>query len=171
MTLTNTKRLGLFTVTPSAPLHVSNTVSYTWNSAGNVGLTVYRLRTDSGVTETATGTPTTYTNVCGIFNGYIGCEAIVMQSDRRLKQDFVDVPISRVECLYKTLKVKSYKWKQHPDKPKELGMIAQDVLNQRFLDLVARIPDNDTELEQSSDPWLKPKGGKASCRLFKISCL
>ncbi|GMF09436.1 unnamed protein product [Phytophthora lilii] len=134
MTLTNTGRLGLSTVTPSAPLHVSNTVIYTWNSAGNVGLTVYRLRTDSGVTETATGTPTTYTNVCGIFNGYIGCEAMVMQSDRRLKQDIVDVPISRVECLYKTLKVKLYIWKQHPDKPKELGLIAQDVLDQGFLD-------------------------------------
>ncbi|GMF23208.1 unnamed protein product [Phytophthora lilii] len=72
MTLTNTGRLGLSTVTPSAPLHVSNTVSYTWNSAGNVGLTVYRLRTNSRVTETATGTTTTYTNICGISNGYIG---------------------------------------------------------------------------------------------------
>ncbi|KAE9049883.1 hypothetical protein PR003_g3143 [Phytophthora rubi] len=153
MTLTNTGRLGISTATPSAPLHVNASVSYTWNSASNVGLSVYRLRTDSGATESATGTAITYTNVACIFNGYIGCEAMVMQSDRRLKQDIVDVPLSRVECLYKSLKVKSYRWKKHPDKPKELGLLAQDVLGEGFVDLIGRIPDNDIELEQSSDPW------------------
>jgi len=60
MTLSSSGRLGISTTTPIAPLQVSSTVSYTWNSAGNIGLSVYRLRTDSGVTETATGTPITY---------------------------------------------------------------------------------------------------------------
>lgn len=169
MTITSAGRVGIGTGTPVAPLQVSTTISYTWNSSGAVGTTVYRLRTDSGNTETATGTPITYTNVCAIFNGYIGCEAMVMQSDRRLKQDIADVPIERVECLYTSLKVQSYKWKNHKNKPKELGLIAQDVLNQGFLDLIARIPDNDKELEQSIDPWLEPKGIKLSVDYPKLS--
>ncbi|GMF23205.1 unnamed protein product [Phytophthora lilii] len=44
-----------------------------------------------------------------------------------------------------------------------------DGLDQGFLDLVARIPDNDTELEQSSDPWLEPKGVKLHVDYSKLA--
>lgn len=169
MTILSTGYVGIGTGTPVAPLQVSTNISYTWNSSGNVGTTVYRLRTDSGVTETATGTPITYTNVTAIFNGYIGCEAMVMQSDRRLKTNITNVPIERVECFYKELQVKSFNWKKHLDKPKELGLIAQDVLNGGFLDLIARIPDSDEELENSKDPWLEPKNEKLHVDYSKIS--
>jgi hypothetical protein len=159
LTITAAGRLGIGTSTPSAPLHITSNVSYTCNALLNVGITVYRLRTDSGVTESGGGgNSITYTNVAALFAGYIGAEAMVMQSDRRLKQDIADVPIGRVECLYNSLKVKSYHWKAHPNKFKELGLIAQDILEYGFLDLVAKIPDNDPELEQSNDPWLEPKG-------------
>jgi hypothetical protein len=170
MTIKSTGLIGIGTTSPSAPLHITSNVSYTWNSLLNVGITVYRLRTDSGVTESGGGgNSITYTNVAALFSGYIGCEAMVMQSDRRLKQDIADVPIGRVECLYKCLKVKSYHWKAHPDKFKELGLVAQDVLDQGFIDLVAKIPDNDPELEQSSDPWLEPKGVKLSVDYPKLN--
>jgi len=170
MTIKSTGLIGIGTTSPSAPLHITSNVSYTWNSLLNVGITVYRLRTDSGVTESGGGgNSITYTNVAALFSGYIGCEAMVMQSDRRLKQDIADVPIGRVECLYKCLKIKSYRWKAHPDKFKELGLIAQDVLDQGFIDLVAKTPDNDTELEQSNDPWLELKGVKLSVDYPKLS--
>lgn len=169
MTILSTGYVGIGTGTPVAPLQVSTNISYTWNSSGAVGTTVYRLRTDSGNTETATGTPITYTNVTAIFNGYIGCEAMVMQSDRRLKTNITNVPIERVECFYKELQVKSFNWKKHLDKPKELGLIAQDVLNGGFLDLIARIPDSDEELENSKDPWLEPKNEKLHVDYSKIS--
>jgi hypothetical protein len=94
---------------------------------------------------------------------------MVMQSERRLKQDIADVPIGRVECLYKCLKVQSYKWRANPDKPKELGLIAQDVLDQGCMDLVAKTPDNDPELEQNNDPWLDPKCVKLSVDYPKLS--
>jgi hypothetical protein len=169
MTIKASGLIGIGTTNPAVPLHITNTSTYTWNPFNNVGITVYRLRTDSGATETAGGVAVQYTNVAAIFAGYIGCEAMVMQSDRRLKQDIADVPIGRVECLYKSLSVKSYKWKAHPDKPKELGLIAQDVLDQGFIDLVAKTPDDDPELEQSNDPWLEPKGVKLSVDYPKLS--
>jgi hypothetical protein len=97
------KAVGKCGIGPSASLHITSIVSYTWNQFRNVGITVYRLRTDSGNTENGgAGNYITYTNVAALFAGYIGCEAIVMQSDRRLKQDIADVPIGRVECLYKS---------------------------------------------------------------------
>jgi len=169
MTIKSAGYIGIGTTNPAAPLHITSNASYTWNAFNNVGITVYRLRTDSGNTETAGGVAVPYTNVAALFAGYIGCEAMVMQSDRRLKQDIADVPIGRVECLYKSLSVKSYKWKAHPDKPKELGLIAQEVLDQGFVDLVAKTPDNDPELEQSNDPWLEPKGVKLSVDYPKLS--
>jgi len=169
MTIKASGLIGIGTTNPAVPLHITSNSTYTWNPLNNVGITVYRLRTDSGATETAGGVAVPYTNVAAIFAGYIGCEAMVMQSDRRLKQDIAEVPIGRVECLYKSLSVKSYKWKAHPDKPKELGLIAQDVLDQGFIDLVAKTPDNDPELEQSNDPWLEPKGVKLSVDYLKLS--
>jgi len=94
---------------------------------------------------------------------------MVMQSDRRLKQDINEVHIERVACLYESVKVKSYNWKQHPDKPKELGLIAQDVLDQGFLDLIARIPDGSEELQTSTDPWLESLGVKLHVDYSKLS--
>jgi hypothetical protein len=170
MTIKASGLIGIGTSSPSAPLHITSNLTYTWNSLLNVGITVYRLRTDSGATESGgQGNSITYTNVAALFSGYIGCEAMVMQSDRRLKQDIADVPIGRVECLYKCLKIKSYRWKAHPDKFKELGLIAQDVLDQGLVDLVAKIPDSDPELEQSNDPWLEPKGVKLHVDYSKLS--
>jgi hypothetical protein len=170
MTIKSTGLIGIGTSSPSAPLHITSNVSYTWNPLLNVGTTVYRLRTDSGNTESGgQGNSITYTNVAALFSGYIGCEAMVMASDRRLKQDIADVPIGRVECLYKALTVKSYHWKAQPDKFKELGLIAQDVLDQGFIDLVAKIPDSDPQLDQSNDPWLEPKGVKLHVDYSKLS--
>jgi len=162
MTIKASDLIGIGTTNPYVPLHITSTSTYTWDAFNNVGITVYKLRTDSGKIETAGG-------VAALFAGYIGCEAMMMQSDRYLKQDIADVPIGRVECLSKCLKVQSYHWKAHPDKPKELGLIAQDVLDQGFLDLVAKTPDNDPELNQSNDPWLEPNGVKLSVDYPKLS--
>jgi hypothetical protein len=106
MTIKSGGYIGIGTTNPAAPLHITSNATYTWNAFNNVGSTVYRLRTDSGNTETAGGVAVPYTNVAALFAGYIGCEAMVMQSDRRLKHDITDVPIGRVECLYKSLIVK-----------------------------------------------------------------
>ncbi|GMF24313.1 unnamed protein product [Phytophthora lilii] len=56
MILTTTGRLGLGTTSPSATLHVPGCNSFVFGAGGT---TVYRLRTDSGATESALG-PITY---------------------------------------------------------------------------------------------------------------
>ncbi|KAL7995302.1 hypothetical protein Plhal703r1_c46g0148271 [Plasmopara halstedii] len=66
MILTAGGRLGLGTTTPSAPLSVVNAANFTFGAGSS---TVYRLRTDSGVTESALG-PIVY-SVAANFGGYI----------------------------------------------------------------------------------------------------
>jgi hypothetical protein len=99
MTIKSGGYIGIGTTNPAAPLHITSNATFTWNAFNNVGITVYRLRTDSGNTETAGGVAVLYTIVAALFAGYIGCEAMVMQSDRRLKHDITDVPIGRVVSL------------------------------------------------------------------------
>ncbi|GMF66397.1 unnamed protein product [Phytophthora lilii] len=95
MILTTTGRLGLGTTSPSAPLHVPGSNSFVFGAGGT---TVYRLRTDSGATESALG-PITY-SVAGIFGGYIACTAMAMTSDRRLKINIQSYPLERIKRLY-----------------------------------------------------------------------
>ncbi|CEG41301.1 uncharacterized protein PHALS_11657 [Plasmopara halstedii] len=77
-------------------------------AAGRLGVgggMVYRLRTDSRVTESALG-PITYTTMSAIFDGYLAATA-------------------------------TYQWKDQRDRYPEIGLLAQDVLDAGFLDLVA----------------------------------
>ncbi|EEY61566.1 uncharacterized protein PITG_01888 [Phytophthora infestans T30-4] len=112
MILTTTGRLGLGTTSPSAPLHVPGSNSFVFGAGGT---TVYRLRTDSGATESALG-PITY-SVAGIFGGYIACTAMAMTSDRRLKKNIQSCPIDRVKRLYDSCEVKLYDWIESENKP------------------------------------------------------
>ncbi|GMF36579.1 unnamed protein product [Phytophthora lilii] len=82
MIVTTTGRLGIGTTSPSAPLHVPGSNNFVFGAGGT---TVYCFRTDSGATESALG-PITY-SVAAIFGGYIGCTAMAMTSDRRLKRN------------------------------------------------------------------------------------
>ncbi|EEY60092.1 uncharacterized protein PITG_12397 [Phytophthora infestans T30-4] len=95
MILTTTGRLGLGTASPSAPLHVPGSNRFVFGAGGT---TVYRLRTDSGATESALG-PITY-SVAGIFGVYIACTAMTMTSDRRLKWKNQSCPLERIKRLY-----------------------------------------------------------------------
>ncbi|GMF38183.1 unnamed protein product [Phytophthora lilii] len=112
MILTTTGRLGLGTTSPSAPLHVPGSNSFVFGAGGT---TVYRLRTDGGNTESALG-PISY-SVSALFGGYIGCSALAMTSDRRLKQNIQPCPIDRVKRLYDSCEVKLYDWIESENKP------------------------------------------------------
>ncbi|PWK19675.1 tail fiber domain-containing protein [Xanthomarina spongicola] len=50
---------------------------------------------------------------------------LTQSSDRRLKQDIIELDYGLNEVLQ--LKPVSYHWKKHPDQPKSLGLIAQEV--------------------------------------------
>ncbi|GMF56773.1 unnamed protein product [Phytophthora fragariaefolia] len=123
MILTTIGRLGLGTTSPSAPLHVPGSNSFVFGAGGT---TVYRVRTDSGATESALG-PITY-SVAGIFGGYIACTAMAMTSDRRLKRNIQSCPLERIKRLYDNCGVVLYDWIESENRPgQEVGLIAQDL--------------------------------------------
>ncbi|KAL7999998.1 putative intramolecular chaperone auto-processing domain-containing protein [Plasmopara halstedii] len=107
----------------------------------------------------------------GIFAGYLGADAIVMSSDRRLKQNIRDVSISRIKPLYDEARVKTYRWKSKPDQYEELGLIAQDVLDLGYIDLIEMTPNDDENenLKFSFDPTLEPIGVKLSMNYPRLA--
>lgn len=92
MTLTSGGRLGIGTTSPSSGLHVATTNTFTFGIGGS---TVYRLRTDGGITDSALG-PISY-SVSAVFSGYISCQSMAMTSDRRLKKNIEVAPLDRIE--------------------------------------------------------------------------
>ncbi|GMF38653.1 unnamed protein product [Phytophthora lilii] len=150
MILTTTGRLGVGTTSPSAPLHITGSNTYVFGAGG---LTVYRLRTDAGATESALG-PITY-SVAAIFGGYISCTAMAMTSDRRLKRNIQPCPIDRVKRLYDSCEVKLYEWIESENRPgQEVGLIAQDLVSAHLTDLISVFYRDD--IQEGDDPSLEP---------------
>ncbi|GMF38166.1 unnamed protein product [Phytophthora lilii] len=150
VTITSSGRVGLGTTTPSTPLTVSNAVSFTFGSSAQP---VYRLRTDSGVTESALG-PIVY-SVAAIFGGYISCQAMAMTSDRRLKRNIIPAPLDRIKRLYDSVEVKLYDWIPSEQREgQEVGLVAQDLVSAHLTDLISVFYRYD--IEEAEDPTLEP---------------
>jgi hypothetical protein len=129
--------VGINTNAPLAPLHVNSTTSISYGVPFN---TVYRLRTDNGVTESATG-PIAYAT-SAVFNGYIACTAMAMSSDKRLKENIRDVSFEHVDNFYRTMTPKTYNFKNNKSKI-EYGFVAQEVVKAGYLDLISMIGNED----------------------------
>ncbi|GMF10680.1 unnamed protein product [Phytophthora lilii] len=150
MILTTTGRLGLGTTSASAPLHVSGNNNFVFGSGG---LTVYRLRTDSGAAESALG-PITY-SVAAIFGGYIAYIAMAMASDRRLKRNIQSCPLERIKRLYDNSDVFLYDWIESENRPgQEVGLIAQDLVSAHLTDFISVSYRDD--IQKGEDPSLEP---------------
>ncbi|GMF39453.1 unnamed protein product [Phytophthora lilii] len=163
MILTTTGRLGLGTTSPSAPLHVPGSNNFVFGAGGT---TVYRLRTDSGATESALG-PITY-SVAAIFGGYIGCTAMATISDRRLKQNIQPCPIDRVNRLYDQCEVKLYDWIESKNRPgQEVDLIAQDLVSAHLTDIISVFYRDD--IEEGEDPSLEPGKTQLTVDYSRIS--
>ncbi|GMF42180.1 unnamed protein product [Phytophthora lilii] len=164
MILTTTGRLGVGTTSPSAPLHIVGTNTYVFGAGG---MTVYRLRTDNGATESALG-PISY-NVAGIFSGYIACTAMAMTSDRRLKRNIQPCPIDRVKRLYDSCDVKLYEWNESENRQgQEVGLIAQDLVSAHLTDLISVFFYRD-DIQEGDDPTLEPGKTQLNVDYSRIS--
>jgi len=129
--------VGINTNSPLAPLHVNSTASVAYGVPFN---TLYRLRTDNGITESATG-PISY-QTSAVFNGYIACSAMAMTSDKRLKENIKDVSFEHVDNFYRTMTPKRYNFKNNKTKI-EYGFVAQEVVKAGYLDLISMIGNED----------------------------
>ena len=129
--------VGINTNSPLAPLHVNSTASIAYGVPFN---TVYRLRTDNGITESATG-PISYAT-SAVFNGYIACTAMAMSSDKRLKENIKDVSFEHVDNFYRTMTPKMYNFKNNKTKI-EYGFVAQEVVKAGYIDLISMIGNED----------------------------
>ncbi|GMF66130.1 unnamed protein product [Phytophthora lilii] len=159
----STSRLGLGTTNPSAPLHVPSSNNFVFGAGGT---TVYRLRTDSGATESALS-PITY-SVAGIFGGYIACTAMAMTSDRRLKKSIQPCPIDRLKRLYDSCEVKLYEWNESENKPgQEVGIIAQDLVSAHLTDLTSVFYRDD--IEEGGDPSIEPAHAQLNVDYSRIA--
>ncbi|GMF65230.1 unnamed protein product [Phytophthora lilii] len=163
MILTTTGRLGVGTTSPSAPLHITGSNTYVFGAGG---LTVYRLRTDAGATESALG-PITY-SVAAIFGGYIACTAMAMTSDRRLKRNIQPCPIDRIKRLYDNCDVVLYDWIESENRPgQEVDLIAQDLISAHLTDLISVFYRDD--IEEGEDPSLEPAKQQLNVDYSRIS--
>lgn len=152
-------RLGIGTTNPSASLHVDTSNNVTFGT----GSTVYRLRTDNGITESAPG-PITYA-VSAVFKDYISCSAMAMTSDRRLKQNIQVAPLDRIKRLY-DVDVCLYEWKDKAGH-QEVGLIAQDLVSAHLTDLVSVFHRDD--MKEGDDPSLEPEKQQLNVDYSRIS--
>ncbi|RAW21131.1 hypothetical protein PC110_g22426 [Phytophthora cactorum] len=143
-------RVGIGTISPSCPVNVPGVVSFTFGTGGS---TVYRLRTDSGVTESALG-PIGY-SVSAVFGGYIACTSMAMTSDRRLKKNIQIAPLDRIKRLNDSVDVCLYDWIESENRPgQEVGVLSQDLVSAHLTDLVSVFYRDD--IEEGPDPSLEP---------------
>ncbi|GMF32902.1 unnamed protein product [Phytophthora lilii] len=162
-TAANATWIGVGTTSPSAPLHITGSNNFVFGAGGT---TVYRLRTDNGATESALG-PITY-SVAGIFSGYIGCTAMAMTSDRRLKRNIQSCPIDRVKRLYESCEVKLYEWNESENRQgQEVGLIAQDLVSAHLTDLISVFYRDD--IQEGDDPTLEPAKTQLNVDYSRIS--
>ncbi|GMF33787.1 unnamed protein product [Phytophthora lilii] len=163
MILNTSGRLGIGTTSPSAPLHVPGSNNFVFGAGGT---TVYRLQTSSGNSESALG-PITY-SVAAIFGGYIGCTAMAMTSDRRLKRNIQPCPIDRVKRLYDSCDVKLYEWIETENRQgQEIGLIAQDLVSAHLTDLISVFYRDD--IQEGDDPSLEPAKQQLNVDYSRIS--
>ena len=87
------------------------------------------------------------------------CSEVNAFSDRRLKENIVDVDQSNAVEFVRSLAPKNYNWRSDNSKSRCVGYIAQDVLKYtKFPELVCFSPDNDLQEEVDEDNFMSPAG-------------
>lgn len=116
----------------------------TITGSGNV-----QLLASSGFSQSIA--PLTLTNPSARFSGHVWVDGatLYISSDRRIKENICDVDLSDAKRFVETVKPKKYNLKTRKDK-QEYGYIAQDLLRQRFGELVD-IQEDDTMVDQGDE--------------------
>ncbi|EGZ27633.1 hypothetical protein PHYSODRAFT_475619 [Phytophthora sojae] len=116
MILDTNGRLGIGTTTPSTTLHVSGTISNTFNVGGQL----YAQGTSTAYTTSQLGPVTV--SVAAMFGGPIQCSSIYCTSDRRCKDIIDQLDTDYCDKFY-DLNVYEYKYKGSDETIPKIGFI------------------------------------------------
>ncbi|ETK95900.1 hypothetical protein L915_01229, partial [Phytophthora nicotianae] len=139
LTVSSTGRVGIGTGSPSATLHVSGTVSNTFN----VGGSLYSQTTSTASTFSQLGPVTV--SVSAMFSGPIQCSSIYCTSDRRAKENIKQLDESYCHNFFKA-DVFTYNCIGSEETIPKIGFIAQD-LNRLITPNENMKKENDDDIE------------------------
>lgn len=163
MCITETGRVGIGTNSPAANLHVSGSTNV---SLGVSLQTVYQFDVSNGTsTITNLGSAPVTTAVSAVFSSFINCSGIKQVSDGRLKTNIKNLDLERAKKLY-NINAVNYNWIKDPDSMAEIGLIAQDVMDQGLVDLVAFSINE----ELKADEKVLKDGVALNIRYDRITC-
>lgn len=139
------------------PLEVGST---TFTLSGTIG-----YLNSSGSCGVTTTTPTTYSmRTAGsiIVNG-----TVCITSDRRLKQDIVDLDIDRCKQFILKSSPVSFAYSVDPNKTR-LGLVAQDIAKSNFKELVQFTPDSHVQESVDADGFVSPDNASMNVSYTEI---
>jgi hypothetical protein len=147
LNLLSNGRLGLGTNAPRCNFEINGTTSGITIGAG---ATNYCEITRSGATYNLVG-PASFT-LSMYVSGSIACGSLVLTSDKRLKENIVDIPLDYAKRML-LVKAKFFNMKKNTNARKEVGYIAQDFLQDGVeLDELVILTDNkDLKKESNLD--------------------
>ena len=163
MTIDTSGYVGIGTTSPRCPLEISTSQLVALNL--NMLSTVYRKRTDNTTTIAETSSGTTNYQFSLWLSEYLYCKAVAMVSDKRLKTDIIDINQEHVSRFYDVIKPKTYYFKSNPTKI-EHGVIAQEVIQEGFMDLISMMPNEEMKVE---DPEVDIEGVQFGIDYQKIT--
>lgn len=141
--------IGGGTSQPTYPLTVTGNFSTSFGGS-------YGYLNQSGASS-ASGTGSV--QVTCFLQHRLWCSEVNAFSDRRLKENIVDVDQSNAVEFVRSLTPKNYNWRSDNSKSRCVGYIAQDVLKYtKFPELVCFSPDNDLQEEVDEDNFMSPAG-------------
>lgn len=139
------------------PLEIGST---TFSLSGTIG-----YLNSSGSCGATTTTPTTYsmrTTGSIIVNG-----TVCITSDRRLKQDIVDLDIDRCKQFILKSSPVSFAYSVDPNKTR-LGLVAQDIAKSEFKELVQFTPDSHVQESVDADGFVSPDNASMNVSYTEI---
>jgi hypothetical protein len=141
--------IGQGTTQPNYPLTVVGNFSTSF-----IGTYGY-LNINGGFSGVATGV----VPVTASFQHRLWCSEVNVFSDRRLKENIVDVEQEDAIEFVRKVQAKNYNWKADSSKRRCTGYIAQDVLKHtKFPEVVCFSPDDELEQTFDEDGFMSPAG-------------
>jgi hypothetical protein len=145
MTIDINQRVGVGTASPSTILHVSGTVSNT------VAVGTYAQATNAAY-NASNLTPVTFSSSLRTTGAIWSGGDVYIFSDRRIKKNIEFVNDDYSEAFFNNINICKFNYKnQEEGHNKSLGLIAQDVLKNGYMELINMVENPEMKAEEEDD--------------------